>query len=228
MKISIGELNVELIEQETGRSIYSKQFQVENETDYTMIISGYSNRPTISILSDNNHFPSIYRRTTIRFIHCSPNTPNVDVGILNGGTLFSGVGYIGGSELDPKMMSKYTYISIPNNPYSLYIHEPDNTSIPFNIPDFNLVSSRVTSLLLIGLNNDKKYPLQLFSIPYPPNTNNNVDNTEQQSQSTFLFQKQLTNSNLSPHPSTNASSSTFVQFSLAILSFVFLALISVI
>eukprot|EP01133_Synstelium_polycarpum_P016662 gene16662-19801_t len=196
---------------------------LERDTDYTLILSGVRNNATIiRILPDVGEPISGNRRTSMRFVHCAPTAPSVDFGIVNGATLFADVSFIGGSGGN----AGANYISIPSNPYIFNVHEPQNTS---NIYIANIgplpTNAPIYSMLMVGIPNDIHQPLRLLPVPYVPS-----------GEAATAYMKQLpytqvtqVNTQLPPYsanPSTSASSSTLVKFSIAILSFLVLGAMS--
>ncbi|KAF2077726.1 hypothetical protein CYY_000973 [Polysphondylium violaceum] len=256
MKIPIGLMNIDLINSNTGNQMQSKsKHQIDGGNFYTLLISGNATKandkydgPSLTILRDDNNFPIHSRRTLLRFIHCSPTSDSIDLSIENGGTLFSEISYIGSNNnnqdefintIPPSTSTLFTplsttnFISIPNsNPYSIFVHQPGNTSEKYTIPDSSLLptypSLHVTTLMLVGMKDSAKYPLLLFSVSNP---NPSLESTKNMM---FFHQKQITGGNINQQKqqpnqrlSTSESSTNIVKFSLAILSFIFLAFISV-
>ncbi|GAM24808.1 hypothetical protein SAMD00019534_079830 [Acytostelium subglobosum LB1] len=236
--VPTGELAVQIVDRASGSFVSvdngRDSFTLENDTDYTLIISGLLyNTTALTFLSDKDLYcgdnpPPQYhlRRTSLRFLHCSPTLGRVDFSVVGGATLYSDVNYIGGGK---RASSNTNYISIPSNPYLFFVHEPANTTNVY-IPggDTPLLAGgqpTLTSILMVGSPNSTDYPLRLLSIPYP---NSRAGDSS-------LFQKQLpytqTNVQVPQHSSlsatTNTGSSTLFKFTVAILSFILLAGITV-
>ncbi|KAM9972298.1 hypothetical protein ACTFIW_007357 [Dictyostelium discoideum] len=294
--IPIGLIQIDLYDSKSKKHLEFKRFQIENDTDYTLITTGIfkkqedqqqqednnnnnnnsdnndndddgSSNYSITILSDNFNFPSLKKRTTLRFIHCSADVRvGVDFSLVNAATLFSNVEYIGDrNHMKSKSFGASTnFISIPkSNPYQVFIHETDNEKKQLTLPEnlHPIYDSPCTiSFLLIGSIDNPKYPLQIYSIIYPlpsihasqfsekqhllsnnyqfnNNNNNNLKQQQQQQQQQNqqqnqqpIQQQQQQKQQQQPNipSSTSPSSTTFLKFSIAVLSFVLLALLSVV
>ncbi|EFA76827.1 hypothetical protein PPL_09579 [Heterostelium album PN500] len=245
--VPIGLLSISIVDQNNPVVIDNGRdsFTLENDTDYTLIITGIRHNSTsLTFLSDkDNNFgmdplqqqqqqQTLQRRTSLRFLHCAPQAGTVDFSIVGGATLFSNIGYLGGSSggggsHQRQLSSSTNYISIPSNPYIFFVHQPENTSniyIPGGDNSLMPHQSSIVSILMVGVPGNEKLPLQLIPILYPFGQSDHS-----------IYQKQLPysqiNTQLPPYPAspnTSASSSTLFKFSIAILMFLLLAGISVI
>ena len=97
-------------------------------------------------------------RVMLRFVHLSPNAPNVDVVLPNGTPLFSNVGY--------RQITNY----IPVNPgtYTIYVRVAGTNQNVLYVPNIRLSSNRFYTVYAVGLAGGNP-PLQVL-IPLDGNS----------------------------------------------------------
>ncbi|KYQ91807.1 hypothetical protein DLAC_07602 [Tieghemostelium lacteum] len=262
IRIPVGNLHIVIQSHNNRVEINQDQFVIKNDSYYTLLISGdvsgqsntkqsYKDRSKIVLLSDNNHFPITPKRTTIRFIHCSPDTPPVDLSIYQGATIFSNHTFIGtpvgnNNQFRNQLHSSTNFISIPirhhqQTPYYIYVHQPENTSHPFMAPEALInIGAPVTTILLVGLQNSSTHPSQLVFVPYPipshlPAADSSNQNQPDYKQSPVVFKspqslissyQQQFSSQQGVSNFNSLSPPSFLNFIVAVFSFAFLALLS--
>jgi hypothetical protein len=84
--------------------------------------------------------PIVQGKTLIRFIHLSPNTPNVDITLPNGVVLFRNIGY--------KEVTKY--IPIEPGEYTLDLRISGIGERILTVPGINLKSNRFYTVYAVG------------------------------------------------------------------------------
>mgnify|MGYP001173720440 FL=1 len=94
--------------------------------------------------------PSIPRKSYIRFIHLSPNTPAIDITLPNGKELYKNISFEKSSD----------YISISQGTYTLQARPTGTSKIILNVPNVRIRPNRILTVYAVGLL-DKKPPLQV-------------------------------------------------------------------
>ncbi|WP_099189121.1 DUF4397 domain-containing protein [Tepidibacter mesophilus] len=134
-----------------------KNIQIPNDTIATVAATGYvSDLDLLPILEPIEPIPT--NKTMIRFIHLSPNTPNVDITLPNGAILFEDVEYEEVTE----------YIPVPPGNYTVEAKVAGTDQTALIVPNINLKPNRFYSIYAVGFLNDKP-PLQVL-IPLDGNS----------------------------------------------------------
>jgi hypothetical protein len=94
----------------------------------------------------------------IRFVHLSPNAPNVDIALPNGNILFRNIGY--------KQITNY--LSVDPNTYTIEVRPTGTNTTVLYVPNITLYPNRFYTFYAIGLANDSP-PLQVL-IPLDGNS----------------------------------------------------------
>jgi hypothetical protein len=77
----------------------------------------------------------------VRFIHLSPNAPNVDIKLPDGSTVFRNVGY--------KNIS--SYVCVPGGSYTFNVTPTGTDDVVLTVPDVPLDSNNFYSIYAVGL-----------------------------------------------------------------------------
>ncbi|KGK87916.1 DUF4397 domain-containing protein [Clostridium sp. HMP27] len=80
-------------------------------------------------------------KTLIRFVHLSPNAPNVDIILPNGTKLFENVGY----------KDTTNYIAINPGIYTVQVRPTGTESIVLTVPNIRLKPNRAYTIYAVGL-----------------------------------------------------------------------------
>jgi len=124
---------------------------------FTVAVAGLA--ANVSLLSiPEPAVPMIPGKTYIRFIHLSPNAPNVNVKLPTGSTLFQDVEFKEYTNYTPINPGNYTFLVTPTT---------INTPI-LAVPNIRLRPNKFYSIYVVGLVNEKP-PLQAL-IPLDGNT----------------------------------------------------------
>ena len=109
--------------------------------DYTVVAIGdLANIAPLPLLDDN----TLSENARIRFVHASPDAPNVDIALANGGSvLFADVafGTSGG------------YIEVPGGVYDLEARVAGTNTVALSIPGVNVTGNRVFTVVATGFLN---------------------------------------------------------------------------
>jgi hypothetical protein len=92
----------------------------------------------------------------VRFIHLSPNAPNVDIKLPDGSTVFSNVGY--------KNISTYT--CVPGGSYSFIVTPTGTDTEVLTVPDVPLEENNFYSIYAVGLVGESP-TLEALLLPEP-------------------------------------------------------------
>jgi len=85
--------------------------------------------------------PRIYGKAFVRFVHLSPNAPQVDVAVQGGPTLFQNVGY--------KEITNYQ--AVDPGIYTLEVSPAGTSRVVLLIPGVNLEANRYYTVYAVGL-----------------------------------------------------------------------------
>ena len=109
-------------------------------TDYTvMAIGKLASIHPLVLVDDNSPVPVGMVR--VRFVHASPDAPNVDIAVHNGPVLFSNItfGQNGG------------YITVPRGTYPLEVRLAGTNTVVLSLGDFTLRGGSTYSVFAMGL-----------------------------------------------------------------------------
>ena len=106
---------------------------------YTVPVIG--ELPNISLLPvEDPRIPITPGKASIRFVHLSPDAPNVDITLPNGTKLFSNVGY--------KEIEKY--INVNPGTYTLQARVSGTDKVVLNVPNVRLTPNRFYTVYAVG------------------------------------------------------------------------------
>ncbi|MEJ8553288.1 DUF4397 domain-containing protein [Tepidibacter sp. Z1-5] len=141
----------------TKNPVLVKNIQIPNDTIATVTATGYiSDLDLLPIVESVEPIPT--NKTMIRFVHLSPNTPNVDITLPNGTVLFEDVEYEEVTE----------YIPVPPENYTIEVKVAETEQTALIVPNINLRPNRFYSIYAVGFLDDKP-PLQVL-IPLDGNS----------------------------------------------------------
>jgi hypothetical protein len=96
--------------------------------------------------------------TNVRFVHLSPNTPNVDITLPDGRRLFTNIGYKGITE----------YLPVNPGTYTFELRPTGTETIALYVPNIRLLPDRFYTIYAVGLTGANP-PLQVL-IPLDGNS----------------------------------------------------------
>jgi hypothetical protein len=141
----------------TTNPVIKTQFQVPNRSIFTIAAIGMlkdiSLQPILEPIEQLKPGTSL-----IRFIHLSPNSPAVDISLINGKGLFKDVNY---KEVTP-------YIPTSPGVYGFQVKQSGTENLVLTVPNIRLLPNKIYSVYIVGLLNGKP-PLQVL-IPLDGNT----------------------------------------------------------
>lgn len=128
----------------TQNPVLVKNIQVPNDTIATVAATGYASElDLLPILEPIEPIPT--NKTMVRFVHLSPNTPNVDITLPNGTIVFEDVEY--------EEVTEYIPVSPGNYTFEARATGTDQTALI--VPNVNLKPNRFYSIYAVGLLDDQ-------------------------------------------------------------------------
>jgi len=114
-------------------------FNLNQNNDYTVAaINFVSSIEALALVDDNTTDPANAR---IRFVHASPDAPNVDIRVAGGGpVLFSNVAFRGNGG----------YISVPGGSYDLEVTVAGTSTVALSLPGVSVSNGAVYSVFAMG------------------------------------------------------------------------------
>lgn len=97
---------------------------------YTVAAIGEPSNISVLPVEDSPLRPISPGKASVRFVHLSPDAPNVDITLPNGTKLFSNVGYKGITEYIPVTSGTYTIQAIPTSTNNVVLTVPNITVQP--------------------------------------------------------------------------------------------------
>jgi hypothetical protein len=113
--------------------------ELQAEQDYTLVVAGKPPLIEPLLLNDNNTLPSA-SQARLRFIHVSPNVPEVDLVQSGGSTLFSNIPF----------KNTGTYISVSSGTYNLEAQIAGTGVAALVAPEMVLEGGNVYTIFLTG------------------------------------------------------------------------------
>ena len=107
----------------------------------TGLVSAGDLRPLV--LVDDRQGPAA-NRSVVRFVHLSPDAPNVDIKVMNGPTLFSNVAFRGFAGYD----------EVAPGTYDLEARLSSGSALALSVPDVTLMGSESYTVFAVGLAGD--------------------------------------------------------------------------
>jgi hypothetical protein len=119
--------------------VFETSVELDPDTDYTVLATGTMDDLDATILVDESgHVPS--DTTHVRFVHCSPDAPAVDVRVAGGSTLFAGVGFRRASD----------YLPVDAGSYDLEVVPSGSDDVALSLPDVRFRGGRAVSAVATG------------------------------------------------------------------------------
>lgn len=130
------------------KPVLRRNVNVPPGTIYTLAAAGkFPAVELVSIPEPKQQIPQ--GMALVRFVHLSPGTPNMDLRLADGATLFQNIGY--------KEMSQYSPIRPGRYTFDLYPTGTNNRIL--TVPNINLKGNQIYSIYATGLVDSTEYPL---------------------------------------------------------------------
>jgi len=133
---------------------------IDGATDYTIAATNVLSQITPQVYVDDNTLSPLQAR--VRFIHLSPGSPNVDVGLAGGGpNLFS----------DVQFTENGGYLSVNPGTFDLDVRVAGTSTVALNVPGLMLEANTVYTVYAMGLLGSSTTPLSAIvsvdAVPEP-------------------------------------------------------------
>ena len=120
-------------------TIITKKITVEAGNVYTFAVIGTENKLQLLPFQEQPGVPS--GETKLRFIHLSPDTQNVDIGVNKGDVIFSNVPY----------KKPTSYLGLSPMTVNLEVREASTKNILLSVPNVKVKPNRIYTLVALGL-----------------------------------------------------------------------------
>jgi hypothetical protein len=109
-------------------------------TDYTVVAVGKLADIEPIVLVDNNALPAA-GKAHVRFVHASPDAPNVDIAVKGGPVLFENVPF----------KQAFPYLPVDAGTYDLEVRVHDSGAVVLEVPGLSLANQTVYTVFAMGL-----------------------------------------------------------------------------
>jgi LPXTG-motif cell wall-anchored protein len=113
---------------------------LETETDYTVVAVGKLADIEPLVLVDDNTLPAA-GMAHVRFVHASPDAPNVDIYVKDGPALFINVPF----------KQAFPYVPVAAGTYDLEVRIHDSGAVVLEVPGLALADQTVYTVFAMGL-----------------------------------------------------------------------------
>ncbi|QED48312.1 DUF4397 domain-containing protein [Cytobacillus dafuensis] len=120
-------------------TILSRKIKIEHDRHYTFIPTGYVKNIKWIVLEDEPRVPN--KETKLRFVHLSPDSPELDIAVKDRDVLFSNVSF----------RKSTSYLSLSPMIVDLEARISGSSNIVLPLSQIQLKPKRAYSILLIGL-----------------------------------------------------------------------------
>ena len=110
------------------------------KTDYTVVAVGTLAVIEPIVLVDDNTLPAA-GKAHVRFVHCSPDAPNVDIAVKDGPLLFVNVPF----------KQAFPYVPVDAGTYNLEVRIHDTGAVALEVPGVTLANQTVYTIFAMGL-----------------------------------------------------------------------------
>lgn len=107
---------------------------------YTVAAIGDPSNISLLLVEDSPLSPIIVGKASVRFVHLSPDAPNVDVTLPNGTKLFSNVGYKGITKYIPAAAGTYTIQAKPTG----------TNNVILTVPNIRVAPNKFYTIYMVG------------------------------------------------------------------------------
>ncbi len=125
---------------ETEPAVIEADLSLEAETDYTVVAVGKLADIEPLVLVDDNTLPAA-GKAHVRFVHASPDAPNVDIAVKGGPVLFENVPF----------KQAFPYLPVDAGTYDLEVRVHDTGAVVLEVPGLALADRTVYTVFAMGL-----------------------------------------------------------------------------
>jgi hypothetical protein len=136
-----GTYNVQVVP--TGATepvVIDADLDLAGDTDYTVVAMGQLEDIEPVVLVDDNTLPAA-GQAHVRFVHASPDAPNVDIAVQDGPVLFENVPF----------KQAFPYVPVDAGTYDLEVRVHDTGDVVLNLPGVALADGTVYTVYAVGL-----------------------------------------------------------------------------
>jgi len=120
--------------------VIEADLSLEADTDYTVVAVGELANIEPIVLVDNNTLPAA-GKAHVRFVHASPDAPNVDIAVKGGPVLFENVPF----------KQAFPYLPVDAGTYDLEVRVHDTGAVVLEVPGLALADRTVYTVFAMGL-----------------------------------------------------------------------------
>ena len=140
-KLDPGTYNVKVVPAgATEPVVIEADLALETETDYTVVAVGKLADIEPIVLVDDNTLPAA-GMAHVRFVHASPDAPNVDIYVKDGPILFENVPF----------KQAFPYVPVDAGTYDLEVRIHDTGAVALEVPGLALADRTVYTVFAMGL-----------------------------------------------------------------------------
>ncbi len=132
--------NVQVVAAGTGGpAVIDADLNLFYGTTYTVVATNFLADIAPLVLEDSQAFVS-FRDASVRFVHASPDAPNVDIKVVDGPFLFQDVPFQGVGD----------YVTIPKGTYDLEVRVAGTDTVALTIPGVNFRRASTNTIFAVG------------------------------------------------------------------------------
>jgi len=140
-ELEAGTYNVKVVPTgETEPVVIEADLDLEAGTDYTVAAVGQLENIEPLVLVDDNTIPAA-GKAHVRFVHTSPDAPNVDIRVKDGPVLFENVPF----------KQAFPYVPVDAGTYDLEVLVHESGAVALEVPGLSLAEKSVYTVFAMGL-----------------------------------------------------------------------------
>ncbi|MBM7870151.1 hypothetical protein JOC70_001621 [Clostridium pascui] len=115
--------------------------EVNIPSNMIFTVAAIGNLPNIELYAVPDVATINQSKTLIKFVHLSPNTPNIDIALSNGTKLFGDIGY----------KDTTNYITVNPSTYTIQARPTGAQNVILTVPNIRLKPNRSYTIYIVGL-----------------------------------------------------------------------------
>lgn len=123
----------------TGPAVIDADLNLFYNKYYTVVATDFVSNITPLVLEDSRDFVS-FKNASLRFIHASPDAPNVDIKVVDGPYLFQDIAF----------QSVGDYVTIPYGRYDLEVRVAGTDTVALTIENANFRRASTNTVVAVG------------------------------------------------------------------------------
>lgn len=124
----------------TVNPIIDQNLFIREGTIYTVAAIGEPSNISLLPVEDSPLRPISPGKASVRFVHLSPDAPNVDITLPNGNKLFSNIGYKGITQ----------YIPVAGGTYTIQARPTGTTNVVLTVPNIRVQPNKFYTIYAVG------------------------------------------------------------------------------